>query len=178
MLRTITNRFEKRIVYLIVGMIILLILGARFYILKVHQETSLSPEYIPTANFLAQNPIPVPAFIGGIDPAPGETLTSGQKVCFQIFPGELMKPGDSYIDLRNYMVGSTSVLINNQPLPFNTSIEVSYPSVSLKVVNGQETGIILFCFTPELKVGIQIAEVMTKDMAGTEYLYEWAFYTK
>jgi hypothetical protein len=145
------------------------------YILWLRQGRSLDPQIIPTAEFLAQNPSPLPYFINYIDPPPGETLLSGQQICLTINPGELMRPEDIYDRVQDFVAWNTTFTINEQPLPFYTPAFPEFPAGMYKIIEGQETGVILYCFTPDLEMGLHLAELHTKDLSGKNYSYSWAF---
>jgi hypothetical protein len=159
--------------FLLLGL--LLIVWAIVYVLSARQGRSLEAHLVPTAESLLLNPLNKPDFIGYIQPSPEENLSRGEMVRVHLYPGELMKKGNSYKELEDWMVKNTTFSINNHPLPFYTPVGVEFPGGLREVVDGQETGSMTFYFTPDLEIGYHIATLHTKDLSGNDYSYTWAF---
>jgi hypothetical protein len=157
------------------GCLILLLvvcLAYMAYTLWLRQGRSLDPQLIPTAAFLAQDPLPLPAYIAYIDPEPSKTLTAGQEMCLLVHPAEFIKLGEIINeDLEISIARNTSFTINHRPISSN----FGFPGGVYKVVEGQEVGDILFCLTLDLEPGIHLAEMQIKDLSGKTYSYSWSF---
>ena len=168
----------KKTIYLFLTICLIAMLALLLHMQWLQGGRKLSFELMPTAKFLAQSSQQLPSFIGYVQPAPNEIMQQGQEMCIVMYPGELMRSGDSYDELRQVLSRNTSISINNRPLPFYTPVRVTYPGGIREIVDGQETGLIQLCFVPDLVVGLHVAQIQTRDLSGTEYTYSWAFNTK
>ncbi|MBL8157327.1 MAG: hypothetical protein JNM70_24355 [Anaerolineae bacterium] len=156
------------------GLITIVILAV-LYGISVGQIRSLDSRLIPTAEAMLAKPLDKPEFIGYIKPPPGENMPPGEAICVQVFPGEMMKPGELYEELEQHVWYNTTFIINNHPLPLFTPLSVAATAWLREIVDGQATGVIIFCYTPDLAIGTHIATVRTSDLSNQEYLYSWAF---
>lgn len=163
---------RRHAVYASLIIIVILAVG---YVLSSRQGRSLDSRFIPTAEALIAKPLSKPEFIGNMRPIPGQSMSQGGEICIQIFPGEMMKPGDSYQDLKYHVWRNTSLIINNYPLPLFTPITIQATAWLREVVDGQATGEVTFCFTPDLEIGTHMATLLTSDLSNQEYSYTWAF---
>jgi hypothetical protein len=129
---------------------------------------------IPTAQYLAQNPMPLPDFVAGIDPAPGSVVLPSSEICVTLYTGAILEKGDTAGSLRNQIVTNTEFLINNQKLSPFVFVRHEYPAVLVQIIDGVGTSIITSCFTPDLAQGSHLITVNTLSSSGKLYTYSWA----
>ncbi|MEO8607743.1 MAG: hypothetical protein ABI690_07685 [Chloroflexota bacterium] len=133
---------------------------------------------IPTAKYLAQNPIPLPNFVAGIDPAPGTVVTPSSEICVTLYTGAIFEKGDTAESLQKQMRTTTQFLINNQNLPPHVFVRYMIPAILGEIIDGVGTGWITFCFTPDLARGSHLVTVNTVSSSGKLYAYSWALEIK
>ncbi len=129
---------------------------------------------VPTAQHLAQNPIPLPDFVTSIDPAPGSVLSSSSEICVTLYTGAIFEKGDTAGSLQEQMRTTTQFLVNNQNLPPHVFVRYMIPAMLGEIIDGVGTGWITFCFTPDLAHGSHLITVNTISSSGKLYSYSWA----
>jgi hypothetical protein len=139
------------------------------YQLWIREGQNLSPELVPTAEYLSQYPATLPKFIGWIDPLPGATLPPGGRQCVQILSKEL---GDGIVteDWIEHIKSSTEFIINNRPLAPETLVYILRAGG-----RGDMGGELEFCVEPQVEAGLHLIEVHVSSLSGTTYSYSWAF---
>ncbi len=129
---------------------------------------------IPTAQYLAQNPIPLPDFVASIDPAPGSVVTPSSEICVTLYTGAILEKGDTGGSLRQNILTNTEFLINNQKLSPFVFVKHEFPAFLVQIIDGVGTVWITFCFTPDLAKGSHLITVSTVSSSGKLYSYSWA----
>ena len=136
------------------------------------------PSLLPTAQYLAQNPIPLPDFVADIDPPPGSVVAPSSEICVTLYTGAIFEKGDTAGSLNNQLVTNTEFLINNQKLSPFVFVRREFPAMLGTIIDGIGTGWITFCFTPDLAEGSHIITVNTVSSSGKLYSYSWALEIK
>jgi hypothetical protein len=129
---------------------------------------------VPTAEYLAQNPIALPNFVKAIDPIPGSIVAPASEICVTLYTGGILEKGDTGESLQQQILTNTQFLINNQNLPPHVFVRYEIPAYLVEVIDGVSTGWITFCFTPVLAKGSHVFTVNTISSSGKLYSYAWA----
>lgn len=132
------------------------------------------PALIPTAQYLVQNPIPLPYFVKAVNPAPGSIVAPSSEICVTLYTGGILEKGDTGESLQKQILANTQFLINNQNLPSHVFVRYEIPAYSVEIIDGVSTAWITFCFTPDLAKGSHIITVNTMSSSGKSYSYSWA----
>lgn len=133
---------------------------------------------IPTAQYLAQNPVPLPDFLKSVCPVPGSVLAPLTEICATLYTGAVLEKGDTEASLQKQMLSSTWFSIDSHPLPSYVFIRYEIPAYTVEIINGVSTGWITLCFTPDLAVGHHLFTVNTTSSSGKTYEYSWALEVK
>jgi hypothetical protein len=141
------------------------------------------PSTIPTAEYLEQNPIPLPAFVRDITPPPGSIISSSERICSTILPGAVssssIRDGSDNAITEN-VARNTRVAVNGVRAA-RQDIEISILAILDQLPDGRLTGRITVCFEPNLQTGIHIVELQTGDSfwglfgIGTTVSYTWSY---
>ncbi|MEO8607867.1 MAG: hypothetical protein ABI690_08305 [Chloroflexota bacterium] len=158
---------------LLIILVCLLVLSAFAYglgyVLWIRQGRNLSPELVPTAEYLSQNPTTLPNFIGWIDPPPGATLSPGQRPCVQIL-SKVLGGGIVTEDWVEHVESSTQFIINKRPIALGTWVYILRAGGK-----GGTGGELEFCVEPQVEAGLHLIEVQVSSVSGATYTYSWVF---
>lgn len=143
------------------------------YALLSKQCCQLRPEFVLTAEYLAQSPMNFPPFIDRIDPAPGSILNQGDIICVYVKLRPLGSAISTASDLIDHARSNAHFQINHRPS--NAHVWVFYidGANSDRPVSDE---VVELCPEWELENGIYMAEVTIKSLSGTTYSYTWSFY--
>lgn len=140
---------------------------------------------MPTVESLWQAPEPKPAFIAGVIPAAGETVTSPMVVTVELVIDEVTPYGDETL-IRDHLTTHTFISIDGQvishlSLPIgNDTIgrTISFGGVPLPRTDGSSgeiSGHYGIEFETELSSGLHFMSVAVKTTDGRWLDYSWAF---
>ena len=139
----------------------------------------LDAEFVPTAEYVLQHPIPTPEFIEGISPPIGTTLEGTQQVCIGILPGALSDKGET-LELETNVAGSLRIVINNQVIP-RDAVRIGMARMIYPLGGDRFSDLMSACFTPELDTGIHLFRVEMHNSpsgifgSGDYFSYSWVY---
>ena len=159
----IAKKISKRLLF------ILVVIGASCL------PSVTDPSFIPTAEYLVQNPIPHPEFVARINPEPTEILSNTERLCVLIYQGALWHPGDYAETLQRHIVNNTVFRINNQVIrPESVSFTDSFPRGRDGQITEDFGPNLQFCYTLSLEKGVYTASIETYSLTVERYYYAWA----
>lgn len=139
-------------------------------------QTSLDTEYLPTAEFLMQNPASTPQFINFINPLPGSTLGETTKFCAGVIPYDIgigtERSDISREDFPGGNVWGARVIVNHMPLP-RDSVEMFMHAMPIQF-RGSLWAQVTICAAPPLENGLHLVEILIED-GQPIFTYTWAY---
>jgi hypothetical protein len=148
---------------------ILLIIGANC------SPSIADPSFVPTAEYLLQNPLSRPEFVSRIDPEPTQALSNPQRICVLIYQGALWRPGDDADSLQTHIVNNTVFRINNQVMrPEEISTTGMFPRGRDGQITEDFGSNLQFCYATMLDKGVYTASIETYSLAVERHDYSWA----
>jgi hypothetical protein len=138
-------------------------------------KPTLDPQYIPTAEYLLQNPIPTPDFIS-VNPPPGSVVSAADSIIVHV-PISPNAPLGSKDEIANW----TFTYLNRQRIPrsnFGVTFSTVYSSDGPGVVYIEYAD---FIFPLSLSPGLHILEIRVGKSVtvlfnpAEAYTYTWAY---
>jgi len=141
----------------------------------------MQAEVIKTqAETLFANPKPLPNYIGGIGPGPGDHIALSDKgsidgICMELLIEPLLRRGDDYMELfKNFRL-----LLDWQPLVLRDTERVEVPPVHLFDENHNIIASGAYaqdhCWDAPLSLGKHVTELTIWLSTGEVFTYMWAF---
>jgi hypothetical protein len=134
-------------------------------------QRTLDTQYVPTAEYLMQNPLPTPWFIGFIDPPIGSTITANQEVYLAMFPHDYNTSGDEGEEIL-LNTSNIRIAINMQVIPWNAT-RVEFIDTM--------PGVVRICFNADVNRGLHIFQLEIRNSRfgafgiGELITYRWAY---
>jgi hypothetical protein len=134
-------------------------------------QCTLDAQYVPTAEYLMQNPLPTPQFIGFINPPIGSTITANQEVCLTLYPRAYSASSDEGEENFVY-AGNIRIAINMQVIPRDATREEWITTMP---------GMVHVCFNADVNSGLHIFQVEIRNSRfgafgiGELITYQWAY---
>ncbi|MCA9904868.1 MAG: hypothetical protein KC547_13520, partial [Anaerolineae bacterium] len=142
---------KRSYVVIIASLVLLLGIMSGLYLMQLTKGRALDPSLVPTAEYLAQQPMPLPNYIVRTHPAHMGVLAEDQTVCVDF---------TDIVDTDlTTLHGGAEFRINGQPLPWFYGVEW-----------GSVGGQIFACVKPPLGLtnGLHLIELRTKLVSGIE----------
>ncbi len=149
--------------------------GAIFYLTRptpLPDTLTLPAEFAPTAEYLEQNPLPVP-----------EVFSLWEEECFQIMGDSILEPGDRRMDYDD-IKARTSLRVDDYPLAMNGLAGTMLTSLVFTDSDGNSvvTSDMFVCFSDiprllgiHLTPGLHMAMVEVTTTSGIVYSHTWTF---
>lgn len=179
-----TGRISVRKSLKIVGIAFLLLLCAipfyPFWLPDGAFQRTLSPELMPTAEALEQNPLLLPQFIRAISPIPASTIKTSERICVVVLPGGFSKDGDASNESLSRAAAGTRLIVNAVAIP-RESVEVSITRILEMTEDGRFSGRVGVCFVAQLDQGIHLIQIQIRNSMlgmfgiGELFSHEWMY---
>lgn len=124
---------------------------------------------------LLHTPAELPSFLSNVQPSPGATLNSVEKICATVVGAVFVQIGDTTDIVDNRIVETTRFIINDQPLSWTTYVNFGISRNLVEVVNGVATGAIIVCFDGQFAPGIYHVQIRINKTSSELLFYEWVF---
>lgn len=175
MLKAVRNKFKRSFLIGIIGIAFLLGLGIvllNWMLYGGYIRDTLPVEYVPTAEYLVQNPQTMPAVIRTIAPRHGSSLKQLNEICI-IFNSQIATANSLAVPL-------TRIFLNNQPVSMAESDDLEIttshdPSARYEMYD------LMYCLSVDLKRGYHLVKVQFANSLFDVFFskstesYEWAY---
>ncbi len=170
-----SNKIKRSFLIGIIGIACLLGLGIvllNWMLYGGYIQDTLPVEYVPTAEYLAQNPQTMPTVIRTITPHRGSLLNQLNEICITL--------NSQIATARSLALPLTRIFLNNQPVSMAESDDLEI-AASHDPSARYEMDDLMYCLSLDLKRGYHLVKVQLATSVLDVFFpkstesYEWAY---